>query len=753
MAGTTRPASFLPAIKCSDCGMEIEIVKMADHVCSNTSSRMPVNILSANAELRVNIETSQQASPQSKLDRSATFSAGVPSKSTGLLKPGRMPPPPRIDSSMANQPFIPRDQSTPMSNYSDSKSLSSLSPNSAPRSPYKITRSATSPMPRLFSQPSPDLPGNMDCAFPPFPTARSATPTETRSKPKDKLELSYNHRYAEADPLFAPLSPRTNGGQSVLKRMNTIAPGPFDTRGGKSLERSTSAGRTAVDSRHKRSATQSSSGSTKGHSQRPSTAGSERSRHSVQSDENAGLSSRSKPGPPARPARPDEGIDAFLERLQEQANEPLRDSLNQENRSRTFPLRKESRDAVDTPPLPLSRRPSEPSNMKRRPSNTLETAMVSETTTFDGLPNNSGSGNTFPLRGTSRSGSRAGTHLDDVPPVPAIPSIQRDVPGKPLHTPSDSGSSDDSVSSSDIRSAASSRSSPPASEAGLSRRPSKASAFEPPTEDSIPRSSSPEPIQSTVSEVKTSLPRSITPQKRNESNNGTIGFNRGNAPEPLLPPRKFSIPDAPESPMDPAIQRGLFSQRRSSNTPLKSNPTPSITLSKSPPKETSSSLAPRAPSPAVKRRGTTASKGKCRGCSEPIVGKSVKAADGRLTGRYHKQCFVCKTCRAPFQTADFYVINNFPYCEQHYHQLNGSLCKTCDKGIEGQYLETDRQQKFHPNCFTCQHCRIQLRDDYFEVGGKVFCERHGYYAAQQNTFLGPGRKNPERRTTKLMMMS
>ena len=102
------------------------------------------------------------------------------------------------------------------------------------------------------------------------------------------------------------------------------------------------------------------------------------------------------------------------------------------------------------------------------------------------------------------------------------------------------------------------------------------------------------------------------------------------------------------------------------------------------------------------RRPTTANKGNCRGCGEVIQGKSVSSADGRLTGRYHKQCFVCHTCQGPFQTADFYVIDNHPYCARHYHVLNGSLCKTCDRGIEGQYLETEVKQKFHPHCFTCQ---------------------------------------------------
>jgi hypothetical protein len=165
----------------------------------------------------------------------------------------------------------------------------------------------------------------------------------------------------------------------------------------------------------------------------------------------------------------------------------------------------------------------------------------------------------------------------------------------------------------------------------------------------------------------------------------------------------------------------------------------------------------------------------CRGCGLLIEGKSVKAADGRLTGRWHKHCFTCKTCDQPFTSADFYVINNNPYCEQHYHEKNGSLCAGCRRGIEGQYLETTSsgpsgrvERKYHPRCFTCFNCRMVLSEDYFEIGGKVFCERHALAAMRAQPRPPPGVGGPgmrpglmphgasglkaEKRTTKLMMM-
>lgn len=199
--------------------------------------------------------------------------------------------------------------------------------------------------------------------------------------------------------------------------------------------------------------------------------------------------------------------------------------------------------------------------------------------------------------------------------------------------------------------------------------------------------------------------------------------------------------------MDPAIQMGLSFDRQPRPLAPRQDPVPTAG-----PTSRRQSLVP-APR---RQESRPVTKGKCRGCSEPIVGKSVKDSSGRLTGRYHKQCFVCRTCSDPFPTAEFYVFDNSPYCERHYHELNGSICAGCNRGIEGQYLETDARRKFHPRCFTCSTCRIVLRDDYYEVGGQKYCDRHAQSAANPSqNFLGPGGYRPrmEKRRTRLMMMA
>lgn len=165
-----------------------------------------------------------------------------------------------------------------------------------------------------------------------------------------------------------------------------------------------------------------------------------------------------------------------------------------------------------------------------------------------------------------------------------------------------------------------------------------------------------------------------------------------------LPALTESMTLAPPFIRDPAVHSGRSSPILPSNDSFATVPKSSNDL------VASSDHISSSPSAHLSKTHRTAltNKGRCKGCDELIVGKSVSSADGRLTGRYHKGCFTCMTCKELFRTADFYIHDNHPYCQRHYHQLNQSLCVACDYGIEGQYIETEHRQKFHQECFTCQ---------------------------------------------------
>jgi len=240
----------------------------------------------------------------------------------------------------------------------------------------------------------------------------------------------------------------------------------------------------------------------------------------------------------------------------------------------------------------------------------------------------------------------------------------------------------------------------------------------------------------------------------------------------LMPPAlKYKhLDNVPDSPTDPCLQHGRLAPVHEAETSMESSEddepldsyfqagrlTPVAEVLSSPELEKKELTFPTVPSLASssdsealidgfgivtslrQRRASTPGgiKGICRGCSNPIMNaqKSVSSKDGRLTGRYHKECFVCMTCKEPFATADFYVHEDHPYCAHHYHVLNESLCDGCGIGIEGHYLETSNvsgngTKKFHQDCLTCATCKTQLSDDYFELNDRVYCEKDAFRMA------------------------
>lgn len=90
----------------------------------------------------------------------------------------------------------------------------------------------------------------------------------------------------------------------------------------------------------------------------------------------------------------------------------------------------------------------------------------------------------------------------------------------------------------------------------------------------------------------------------------------------------------------------------------------------------------------------------CQGCKKPIVGRSISSKDGKLLGKWHKQCFICTTCASPFPNGEFYVFKNKPFCARHYHAQNNSLCMHCGEIIEGECIASnDSNERFHITCY------------------------------------------------------
>ncbi|KAG5356289.1 Paxillin-like protein 1 [Yarrowia sp. B02] len=122
----------------------------------------------------------------------------------------------------------------------------------------------------------------------------------------------------------------------------------------------------------------------------------------------------------------------------------------------------------------------------------------------------------------------------------------------------------------------------------------------------------------------------------------------------------------------------------------------------------------------------------CRGCNQAIVGKAVSAKDS-LSGRWHRECFKCHGCDDDFPSMEgleFYIHDDWPYCQQCYHHTNNSICSGCGQGIEGECLETTSGEaglllRYHTSCLVCATCGDSLcHDEYYTVDGVPLCDKH-----------------------------
>ena len=576
--------------------------------------------------------------------------------------------------------------------YTDSRQLSFQFPTQYPN-PLRPSRS-----------PSPDVSLSQDCAFPPFlPKSRNGTPTIPIGVDQTLHPLKGDHQIQDAYSNLAPVSPR-DGGENFLQKMAAIAPGPFQLSNETKFR----------PSGHRRTATMSSSKDLefsprartgKGSKQQPSTAGSNDlempSLATISGGPRSTLThNRSdKYKSPTRPAYSTRSetadiINPFI-KSELARKESLTSILRQEHRSNTDPLRSFTTSHSQDSAAAAARRPSAPSLHVTRPSVAAAIRPLHEIGSVSYFkPSRSLKGRNQRSSGTivtelsMTTGTREARHdqtVDGVPPVPASSHASKYTVGNPYHAPRESSSSDESFES-DAKSG-SSRSTPP-----LSRSPQKQN------------------LQVSDSEFSGTF-----------MNGFQFGLEASTAKEPSSHCGPFrpdgSIHKIPLSSQQPNQEPSSLRQGSTSDSAVHSGhssvaKTPEDYLSPWSPLQSNNNQVPSAlpalatdPTPQAPK-STRINKGRCRGCKEIIIGKSVCSADGRLTGRYHKRCFVCTTCKESFRTADFYILENNPYCEQHYHQLNNSICRHCERGIEGPYLETDLKQKFHPGCFKCQVSRI-----------------------------------------------
>ncbi|KAJ5746762.1 hypothetical protein N7520_011944 [Penicillium odoratum] len=641
---------FLPTIKCSSCGNNVEIFSMGDHVCAPVF-HAPVALPSP--------------PPSAGFESPDRLMAAIP-------KPGRSGAPSRIDPSIANRAYLQPNVTTPASSIG-SHAPSPLS-ESAPRSPFQSS-------PREQISPDDDSVINLDSVFS-FPMPGNRSPAR----------ISTPALLGEASSRSATTpSPRPVPGLDLVPENVKLPPSPLPPAPGMEM------GHQRGDSQASHSSYRTSMASTR--------YGSSTARSSTNSF-SRGLRTFIDETPPLPPAPLRTPNKASFQDSHLSARAPNRNDRTGDTYSGfDFDLSVEPTTLHD---LPEKLSPDFPKD-----SDELHFDIPLQTHLHPAVAD---SGFDAPRKSSDASESAM-----------SITSFARALGLDDHITEAESSLSSDS-SPSDTRSGSSMSSLP--SDASLSRQ--KAT-------DPLSLGTLVEELPARTRQTILELPGRVRSPMEDV---------------PTIPAAFFS----PDSPTDPAINQGslsLIAERREIQLPTPQPQAPSEleepkkSQPQAPPSPRPVQRSATAPIPRPSTRSTTRSKGQCRGCGEEITGKSISSSDGRLTGRYHRSCFVCFECSSPFPTADFYVLNNRPYCAQHYHERNGSLCSTCHCGIEGQYLETVEQnqnrpdrRRFHPDCLQCRTCHVLLKGDYFEWNGGVYCERDARRAAATYYPPSPGRRRP-----------
>ncbi|KAJ5718856.1 uncharacterized protein N7483_009938 [Penicillium malachiteum] len=658
----TMDMGFLPTIKCSSCGNNVEISAMGDHVCA------PVIHGITNKREYTNSYLAPIAPPSPP--PSAGFESPNQLTAAMAMKPGRSAPP-RIDPSIANRAFLQPNVTTPASSIG-SRAPSPLS-TSAPRSPLPSPGERISPdnesvidLDSVFSFP---MPGNRD------PTRISAQ------------GLTGNAR--NRSPAPTP-SPRLGLGLDLVPENIQLPPSPLPPPPRESAQTQLSHQR--WDSMASHSSYRTSMASTR--------YGSSTARSSTHSF-SRGFRTFMDETPPLPPAPLRTPNKASFPR---DSNLSVGASYRAETYSGfDFGITTDTHTSLDD--LPEEHTPS----------------MIEPTVNHDQFFDFSNDNYLHPTAAKSEYEPYRKNSDATSEGALSITSFARAL-GLEDHIREGESSLSSESSTSETHSGSSMSSLP--SDVSLTRhKPTDPLNLEPLVEEMPART------RQTILEL---------PERRTLDG------------VPTIPAAFFS----PDSPTDPAITQGSLSlivEKRDLKQQPEPAPEPEPKEPPSPRPIQRSATLPIPPTPnRPPTRSATRSKGQCKGCGEAITGKSISSSDGRLTGRYHRGCFVCFECHSPFQTADFYVLNNRPYCAQHYHERNGSLCSTCNTGIEGQYLETvepnpnkPSRRRFHPTCLQCRTCHVLLNGDYFEWNGEVYCDRDARRAAAAAYHPPPaGRRRP-----------
>ncbi|XP_040928684.1 four and a half LIM domains protein 3-like isoform X2 [Betta splendens] len=106
----------------------------------------------------------------------------------------------------------------------------------------------------------------------------------------------------------------------------------------------------------------------------------------------------------------------------------------------------------------------------------------------------------------------------------------------------------------------------------------------------------------------------------------------------------------------------------------------------------------------------------CSHCKKPLTKGGVTYKDEV----WHKDCFLCTSCKSPLAGQPFTSQGDDPYCVKCFSSLYAIKCAGCNTAItgfgDGKYVSFEERQ-WHQPCFKCSRCSVSL------VGSGFFPDR------------------------------
>jgi len=110
------------------------------------------------------------------------------------------------------------------------------------------------------------------------------------------------------------------------------------------------------------------------------------------------------------------------------------------------------------------------------------------------------------------------------------------------------------------------------------------------------------------------------------------------------------------------------------------------------------------------------SKTTCAACSNSLGIDSVSA----LEKQWHKECFVCQSCKKSLVTEGFKAHEGRPICVDCFNGKFGLKCTGCKQAIAAAYVQV-KGNPWHSDCFVCGRCKKPFDAGYGERDGEYLC--------------------------------